>query len=93
MRGSLHHRVAGAELGLLHDPDDVVLVDGLAHPLASVAIDDADDLGRELFRGVENVRKHRPARQAMQHLGRARMHARARTGGENDDVHQNRLEC
>src|SRR6058998_1841805 len=75
MRGGLHHRVAGPELRLLHDPDDAVLLDGLAHELAAVAIDDADDSGRELFRGVEYVREQRPARQAMQHLGRARMHA------------------
>src|SRR6266516_4837204 len=88
MRGGLHHRVAGPELRLLHDPDDAVLLDGLAHALAAVAIDDADDLGRELFRGVENVGEHRPARQAMQHLGRARMHALARTCGENDDIHK-----
>src|SRR5439155_18887170 len=92
MRGGLHHRVAGPELRLLHDPDDAVLLDGLAHELAAVAIDDADDSGRELFRGVEYVREQRPARQAMQHLGRARMHALARTRGENDDIHKKRSE-
>src|SRR6266581_5720798 len=64
IRAGLHHRVAGAELRLLHDPDDTVLLDGLAHALASVAMDDADDLGR------------------------ARMHALARTRGENDDIHK-----
>src|SRR5882762_3075411 len=92
MRGGLHHRVTGAKLRFLDDPDGSVLVHGLAHELAAVAMDNADDLRRELFRGIENVCEQRAARQAMQHLGRARMHALARTRGENDDIHKNRRE-
>src|SRR5437867_12435794 len=92
MRGGLHQRVAGTELRLLYDPDDAVLPDGPAHELAAVAINDADELRRESFRGIENVCEQRPARQAMQHLGRARMHALARTRGENDDIHKKRRE-
>src|SRR6266581_176395 len=88
----LHHGVAGAQLGFLHDPYCAVLFNGPAHELAAEAIDDADDLRRELFRGVQNVFEQRPARQAMQHLGRARVHALARTRGENDDVHEKRRE-
>src|SRR6266581_5410103 len=88
----LHHGVAGAQLGFLHDPYCAVLFNGPAHELAAEAIDDADDLRRELFRGIQNVFEQRPPRQAMQHLGRARVHALARTRGENDDVHEKRRE-
>src|SRR5258706_9550417 len=88
MRGGLHHRMTRAELRFLHDPDGAVLPHGLAHVLASVTIDDADHFRRELLRGIENVREHGPARKAVQHLGRARMHALARTRGENNDIHK-----
>src|SRR5260221_881067 len=92
MRGGLHQRVTGAKLVLLHDADGAVLFNGLAHERAAVAIDDADDLRRELLRDIENVREQRAARQAMQHLGRARVQPLARTRCENDDIHKKRRE-
>jgi hypothetical protein len=38
------------------------------------------------------MREKRPARQAMQHLGRVRVHALTQTCGENDDIHEKRRE-
>src|SRR5712692_8028082 len=46
MRHGLHDRVARAELRVLPDPDRSVFPHGLAHGLAAMAVDDADDLRR-----------------------------------------------
>ena len=87
MRQGLRQRMAGAQLRLLPRPDQAGQGDGLAHALAAVAVDDADDAGLEAARGIDHVRKQRPAGQRMQHLGQIRVHALALTGGEDDDVH------
>src|SRR5712691_7527513 len=92
MRHGLHHRVARAELRVLPDPDRSVFSHGLAHGLAAVAVDDADDLRRQALRRVDDMRDERPAGETMQHLGRIRLHALAETGGEDDDIHTERIQ-
>src|SRR5258708_40188158 len=92
MRHRLHDRVARAELRVLHDPDRPVFAHGLAHRLAAMAVDHADDLRRQLPCRVDDMRNERPAGETMQYLGRIRLHALAETGGAEDDIHKKRRE-
>jgi hypothetical protein len=57
-----------------------------------MAVDDAPDLRRELLGRREDMRQQRPTCQAMQDFRRARVHALARTRGENDDIHKKQCE-
>jgi hypothetical protein len=48
MRHGLHDRVAGAQLRLLQNPEQIRRIDGRAHGLAAVAIDETERLGARL---------------------------------------------
>ena len=53
-----------------------------------MAVYDTDHTRIEAARGGDDMRKQRPARQRMQHLGQIRVHALALAGREDYDVHE-----
>ena len=61
-----------------------LLLDRLGDVLGAVPHDDDDAIERERGEGVEDVEDHGTAAQRVQHLGRARPHARALAGRGHD---------
>ena len=81
--------VAGAALHRLLDEFDrhvgeELLLDRLGDVFGAVPDDDDDAIERERGEGVEHVQDHGAAAQRVQHLGRARPHARALAGRGHD---------
>ncbi|MGF6635480.1 hypothetical protein OKW39_002631 [Paraburkholderia sp. MM6662-R1] len=86
-RQRLLHRVAGAELLLLHRELDIGRRDGFAHGFGAVADHDDQAGGLQRAGGVDDMSEERPAGQRMEHLGKRGPHALAGTCRQNDDVH------
>jgi hypothetical protein len=83
---SLHHGVSGAALFALQHEADAGGFESGPHLLGFVPDDGEDVLWRHnLHCGRDNVSQQRLAGNLVQHLGMARLQARAFSGGENRD--------
>jgi len=85
-RQRLQQRVAGTKLFRLLHPFDRRAHEGGHHFRAAVTVDDEYALRPQRQRGIEHMRKQRPAGNPVQHLRQRGTHALALTGGENNDV-------
>jgi hypothetical protein len=79
-------RAAGArDVVLVGDQDPGRQGAGVRDDLVAGVPDDDHDAARlELLRGRDGVAEHRPPAEGVQHLGGARSHPGALTGGEDD---------
>jgi hypothetical protein len=84
LRG-LQHRVAGAELLLLHREAGPV-ADALLHGLPLMPNDHHRRVVADLGGEIEHVVDDRPPRGLVQDLDRRRLHPRAEAGRENDHI-------
>ena len=79
------NRVAGAELLVLFHPNHIG-VDALAHQIFAVADHHTDAFRAQALCGADHARQHAAPADFMQHFGQLRIHARAFTGSQNNDI-------
>ena len=84
-RHSLSHRMTGPQLFVLQDEIQIISRQALAHRIGTVADHHVNALWIKLPGAVDNMAEHGVAGNRVQHFRQGRTHARALTGGENND--------
>src|SRR3972149_6018398 len=79
------HRVAGAELLFLSDPDYVISIISVAHGAGTMADDNGDPFRLKPLRGPQGVQEQGLSAERMEHFGKARFHPRTLPRGQKDD--------